>query len=125
MKTEEKKIFAEVISMYGTDEQMRVAQEECAELIQAISKYHRAQMSTDSRNKKHLVDRSTKNLIEELADVSIMVDQLKLIVKGNHTEVRAAKVKRISDRVNKDALGPKKPKKAKKPAKPAKEEETK
>ena len=122
MKTEEKKIFAEVISMYGEEAQLRMVQEKCAELTQAVNKYCRALVSTDSRNKKHLVDRAAKQLIEEIADVSIMVDQARMIVKGNHTEVRAAKVARIADRLAKES---KPAKKAKKPAKPAKEEETK
>ena len=95
MKADERKVFTEAIAKYGEDEQMRIAQEECAELIQAISKYHRAQSNPDGR----YLERAKDNLIEEIADVSIMVDQLKLMVKGSHTEMRAARVQRLAIRM--------------------------
>lgn len=95
MKAEERKVFTEAIAKYGEDEQMRIAQEECAELIQAISKYHRAQSNPDGR----YFSRARDNLIEEIADVSIMIDQLKLMVKGDHAEMRTAKVERMAIRM--------------------------
>ena len=95
MKAEERKVFTEAIAKYGEEKQMRIAQEECAELIQAISKYIRAQSNPDGR----YLERAKANLIEEIADVSIMVDQLKLMVKGNHTEMRAAKIARTAVRM--------------------------
>lgn len=95
MKADERKVFTEAIAKYGEDEQMRIAQEECAELIQAISKYHRAQSNPDGR----YFSRAKANLIEEIADVSIMIDQLKLMVKGSHTEMRAEKVERMAIRM--------------------------
>lgn len=65
--TEDKDEFlCEVIEHYGKENQMGVAQEECAELIQAISKTRRGEHNTD-------------HIIEEIADVTIMLWQLKLI----------------------------------------------
>ena len=57
-------MYKEVIEKYGTVHQKRIAQEELAELIQAISK--------DLRGKQH-------NVEEEIADVIIMIDQLMLM----------------------------------------------
>lgn len=51
---------------YGKEPQMGVAQEECAELIQAISKVRRKGETVETLN----------NLVEEIADVNIMCAQL-------------------------------------------------
>lgn len=51
---------------YGKEAQMGVAQEECAELIQALSKIRRKGETVKALN----------NLIEEIADVNIMCAQL-------------------------------------------------
>ena len=51
---------------YGKEPQMGVAQEKCAKLIQAISKIRRKGETAETR----------ANLIEEIADVSIMCAQL-------------------------------------------------
>lgn len=47
---------------YGLDGQLGILQEECAELIQAVSKFHRNGMET--------------LMVEEMADVLIMIDQI-------------------------------------------------
>ena len=47
---------------YGLDAQLNQLQEECAELIQAVSKYRRGQ--------------GIQNLAEEITDVLIMIDQI-------------------------------------------------
>lgn len=52
------------ISTYGAEAQEQVAMEECAELIQAISHKH--------RGRPH-------NIAEEIADVDIMLAQLRII----------------------------------------------
>jgi NTP pyrophosphatase (non-canonical NTP hydrolase) len=64
-KQEEKRIIEQTIDLYGTDLQCFVACEELAELIQAISKALR----TDNDDNKD-------NLIEEMADVYIILEQL-------------------------------------------------
>lgn len=63
--TERKRIIIEIIQHYGKELQIEVAQEELAELIQAISKYKRV--------KSH---KNYDNIIEEVADVFIMINQL-------------------------------------------------
>ena len=64
-KTGAEKIRA-IARHYGKEPQMGVAQEECAELIQAISKIRRKGETVETR----------ANLIEEIADVNIMCAQL-------------------------------------------------
>lgn len=54
-------VCKKAVSFYGAESRKQLAQEECAELIQALSK--------DIRNKKH-------NVEEEMADVLIMIEQL-------------------------------------------------
>jgi ubiquinone biosynthesis protein UbiJ len=87
MKVNEKKIFEEAIRVFGGAAQEEVAIEECSELIQAITHKH--------RGREH-------NIAEEIADVEIVLEQLK-IINGCHSEVkeiRKAKVKRLEDKVD-------------------------
>ena len=64
-KTGAEKIRA-IARHYGKEPQMGVTQEECAELIQAISKVRRKGETVETLD----------NLVEEIADVSIMCAQL-------------------------------------------------
>ena len=57
-------IIADSIQHYGADNQSTVCMEECAELIQAISKMKRG-------------NTNTFNLQEEIADVLICIEMLK------------------------------------------------
>lgn len=65
MTPEQREVIAKLaIEKYGRAAQLRQLQEECAELIVAISHYFRQR--SDAR----------KDLIEEVADVTIMLMQL-------------------------------------------------
>ena len=66
MKTEEElnQLYDDCLNFWGEEEQLKVVQEECAELIVAISHY--------LRNRKG----SRDNVIEELADVKLITDQM-------------------------------------------------
>ena len=64
----EKKLFEKAVLKWGVQPQINQAMEECAELIQALNKF--------SRHK--LIDPT--NLIEEIADVEIMLSQIKFII---------------------------------------------
>ncbi len=57
-----------ILNHYGFEAQREILVEECAELIQAISKL------------KRKGERTSENFLEELADVSIMIEQMKLAV---------------------------------------------
>ena len=63
------------IKHYGSDLQTTVCMEECAELIQAISKMKRGK---DNRN----------NLIEEMADVMICIEILKQVYGISDNEIQ-------------------------------------
>ena len=59
-----------VISFYGAEKQSMVQCEECAELIQAISKMRRARDAGKDDSAAYY------NLVEEMADVLVVLEQL-------------------------------------------------
>ena len=63
------------IKHYGSDMQTVVCMEECAELIQAISKMKRGKDNRD-------------NLIEEIADVMICIEILKQVYVVSDSEIQ-------------------------------------
>jgi NTP pyrophosphatase (non-canonical NTP hydrolase) len=82
----ELEILTTAIRTYGEKEQECQAIEECAELIQAINHKHRGRPS---------------NIPEEIADVEIMLEQLKIINDcANEVEsIKKAKIERLYQRV--------------------------
>ena len=88
-------ILDKAIEKYG-ERQLDQAQEELAELIVAISKYKRA-AAKDINKDKTIID-----VIEEIADVRIMIKQIMLMldtkeVKINNVEI--SKIKRLEKRM--------------------------
>ena len=83
----ERKIFDAAIFVFGENAQEEVAIEEMAELTQAITHKH--------RGREH-------NIPEEIADVEIILEQLKIINKCSSEveEIRKAKIKRLEDKVD-------------------------
>lgn len=69
-----------LVKKNGMRFQSMIAQEECAELIQAISKC--------LRSKDFPVEYERENLIEEMADVMICLEQLKVIFHINEEELK-------------------------------------
>lgn len=85
------------INRFGKRHQLSVAQEELAELIQAISKYNR---SLDNQFDK---EKAKQMIIEEMADVSIMMAQLIDIAgikQSQIDEVIKFKILRMEERLN-------------------------
>ena len=82
----EHEILLTAINSFGEEEQERQAIEECSELIQAICHKH--------RGREH-------NIAEEIADVEIMLDQLKIINNCDNKvkEIRKFKIDRLYQRV--------------------------
>lgn len=66
------KILVKTIYRYGEVNQHFKLMEECAELIQAVAKYQ-----TSETAKEKLIQRN--HIKEEMADVVIMIEQLKLL----------------------------------------------
>ena len=85
--TETKKIFRQSLEKYGKEPQCRQTMEECAELIQAVNKMLRYE------------DRPAEpeyyaNLVEEIADVEIMLYQLKVMFNVSDDEVFKVKIQK-------------------------------
>lgn len=70
-----KKLAAKAIEKWGVDDQLRMLQEECAELIQTINHYFR---QVDSTNRK---------LIEGLADVAIVHQQITFSLECPYSDI--------------------------------------
>lgn len=83
-------LFQQAINKWGNEAQLRQAQEECAELIHAISKFLR--IPND--------DRVEKNLFEEMADVKIILYQLEMMF-GYHAKKIDSYVKKKINRLEK------------------------
>ena len=85
-------IIKDSIEHYGVDAQSTVCMEECAELIQAISKEKRG---------KH----DYNNLSEEIADVLICISMLQAMYHVNDLDIQRwieYKQERIVERMRKD-----------------------
>ena len=84
-----KQILYDAISTYGTDAQKIMAMEEMSELIKELSKNIRG-------NKNRI------NIAEEIADVEIMLEQMKIIFDISAETVRwkAYKMARLEERLN-------------------------
>lgn len=93
MTAEQKIALYNIASFYGCRSQEEKAVEELAELIQAIQK----------KREKGLNRSTKKSLIDELADVSIMVEQLKYLYKceGKVKKRIKYKIKRQKKRMKK------------------------
>lgn len=73
-----KKLYRKAINKWGLPLQLNVLMEECAELIQATSKIIRGDDHPDA----------WKQLAEEMADVEIMIEQIKLTTDWQLTSER-------------------------------------
>lgn len=82
-----KHTFNQSIIKYGKEPQCRQLMEECAELIQAVNKMLRYEDRPDE-------PKYYANLIEEIADVEIMLYQLKVMFNISDDEVFAFKVEK-------------------------------
>lgn len=91
-----------VIAHYGEDAQSMIHMEECAELIQAISKMRRVKKAflegrVDDDNESYY------NLVEELADVLICIEQIREMYGISDQEIQVMvdrKVARQEVRMN-------------------------
>lgn len=79
-------LLNQAITKFGATEQENLAIEECSELIQAISHKH--------RGREH-------NIAEEIADVEIMLDQLRIINDCFYevANIKEIKLERLEERL--------------------------
>ena len=85
---EKREIMEKALEITGKDFQLMLLVEECGELLQAIGKVY--------RNKAG----SLENLHEEIADVQLMLDQVKLIYDEEKiNEIMEQKLTRLKSRL--------------------------
>lgn len=95
MNEEQKKeVLIRAIKTYGIPSQVRMAIEEMSELIKALCKLERAETVAER-------DMAVGNVIEEIGDVQIMLDQLRIIVKNDAKAVEDVKLIRLAGRIDK------------------------
>lgn len=104
MKKEE--IFNKAIKTYGDLHQISKASEECSELSANIQKYLQSHLiiSTIKSHENDLEKIKIRTLIEEeIADVEMTIEQLKIILKAKKAVERFKKVKlaRLKEDLNK------------------------
>ena len=89
MNNEYDDVFMKALHTWGGEAQENMAIEECSELIKAICKLRRSSGSAE-----------LKNLIDEIADVTIMMRQMAIAVGEDQVEERIAfKVDRLRERL--------------------------
>ena len=93
-----KNILKRAVEKYGTHNQMLKCIEECGELSRAISRILIELSSGDGFTTKE----SQENLYEELADVSIMIEQMMIIFDCTDEVIswQLKKLKRLNGRLN-------------------------
>lgn len=77
MTDEQRNKCKQILEHYGAENQRRQLCEECAELIQAAIKYDRKGRNLGANIEAY------SHLCEELADVMIMIEQVRLTVSEN------------------------------------------
>ncbi len=81
-------LLGQALRAWGFDSQMRMAVEECAELIRAVCHFERAILG------------SRENVIEEIADVKIMIRQMELIFGADKVQaIVNGKMERLAERL--------------------------
>ena len=90
---ERRALLDRAITTYGAAAQMDMAVEEMAELTKALCKIKRAQAGCE-------VTAAIGNVIEEMADVQIMLDQLRIIFGRSTAEIEEDKLRRLLRRIN-------------------------
>lgn len=91
MKQSQIEVLEKALKKYGRKSQMMICAEECSELIQAITKRIRY-YNCEYRNTR-------ENLIEEIADVIICIEYLKMIDAIDQSEIDlyiSSKIKRLN-----------------------------
>ena len=87
MNSEAKKVYRTAITTYGLDAQRKMAVEEMAELTNALMKFERGR-NTD------------KDVIDEIADVTIMMRQMALMFGEDAVQARVDfKIRRLAERL--------------------------
>ncbi len=100
MITSERKaeLLKAAIRFYGEPAQIDMAIEEMSELTKALCKVKRARDTAG-------ITETSSNVVEEIADVQIMLDQLRIIFGRDAAAEEEAKLERLTDRLRKATAG--------------------
>lgn len=79
-------LFQAALEAWGKEAQLRMLQEECAELIHAVSKHIRG---------------APDNIAEEIADVDLMLSEIKRLFP-HYAEIREQKLEKLENLLRKD-----------------------
>ena len=90
----EGRILEDAIAKFGKEAQIDMMIEEMSELTKALLKYRRWHEGTRARSDERLSD-----ILEEMADVQIMLNQMVLIF-GDPVEYEIAKLERLEKRLS-------------------------
>lgn len=94
MTTEERRALLDrAITAYGAPAQMDMAVEEMAELTKALCKVKRVSCAAEAKA-------VLENVVEEMADVQIMLDQLRIIFGHSTAEAEECKLERLKKRLD-------------------------
>ena len=95
-----------IADTYGFSKQSRQLSEECAELVVAINKYYRKCDKTAFSPKELLyIQNCISNIAEEIADVTIMIEQIKYLLQISDTDINEIieqKLNRQLERIEKN-----------------------
>lgn len=92
-------LFQKALDHFGPSHQIVKTMEECGELIQALAKCH-AEYHADDDDPTKWLD-ATRALLGELADVQIMILQMKEFLGANSFDaVLTEKMQRLQDKLN-------------------------
>lgn len=83
---------------YGYEPQSRQLIEEMAELTVAINKYYRADKNRTSAREYLNLEHKLHNITEEIADVEIMLEQVKFLI-GCSKEVEQIKSQKVARQI--------------------------
>lgn len=94
-KDEEFEVYVGAITKWGVRPQLDMVIEECSELIKAIQKFKRAEFGDNETI-------AINNLEEEVADVEIMIEQLKVMFSASNISAhKNYKLDRLKQRLEK------------------------
>ena len=103
MKVGDKMILTKAIQHYGKESQVDMCIEEMSELTKALLKERRCK--NKDKETSAYYRKCVDDIIEEIADVQIMLDQMTIVFDNGGfavDRVRAMKVERLKDRIAKD-----------------------
>lgn len=86
----------EIAKHYGYEAQSNQLVEECAELIQAVNKYRRVETGLGQPVAEDKKAVAYNNLVEEIADVELMLEQIKYLLQIPEEDIQAVKLYKVN-----------------------------